>query len=120
MKSSIKMQRNTLNTLTNKDYRPLNQSYIERDKLYKTKRWRMIRRKHLERHPVCVKCGATANTVDHKDGHDLKTWRDTFFTSELIAYCTACHSRKTVLEDMKNKTKRLTNAEKLKLLGRVK
>ena len=126
MKPTIKMQKDTLKMQKNAEYKPLNQSYVERDKLYKTTRWRMMRRKHLERYPDCVRCGKPADTVDHSKTHNLqpdvfgKTWRDYFFEAEyLVSYCHSCHSRKSMLVDAKNKPKRLTPAEKKEMLTKL-
>jgi len=118
------MQKSTLKIQKGKQYTPLNQSYVKRDSFYNTARWRIARRKHLESHLVCVKCGKPANTVDHSKMHHIgvdiygKTWEDYFWDPQyFVSYCNSCHSRKTCLEDMKNKPKRLTKAEKEEMMN---
>jgi len=106
----------TIKTQANKQYKALNQSYVERLKWYQTPQWKKLRYEFLKINPYCIRCGAKSTVADHRDGHNPLTWKETFFTSQLDAYCTPCHSRKTVLEDMKNKPKRMTQQEKLKLL----
>jgi len=127
VKPTIKMQKDTLKMQKNAEYKPLNQSYVERDKLYKTTRWRMMRRKHLEKYPDCVRCGKPATVADHIKGHSNipdpitgLTWKDIFFDDKnLQALCAHCHGQKTTLEDMKNKPKRLTPAEKKEMLTKL-
>jgi len=115
----MKMLKDGIKTLKNKEYKSLNASYKERLKWYLTPEWRELRANFLQNNPYCVKCGEKATVCDHKDGHDPLTWKDTFFTGAFQALCFSCHSRKTVLEDMKKKVKRLTQAEKLTLLGKL-
>lgn len=109
----MRMQK-TIKVQNNKQYKSLNQSYIERLKWYKTKEWQQLRFAFLKSNPCCIKCGENATVVDHRDGHNPKTWKDTFFIGPFDSYCNSCHSRKTVLEDMKNKPKRMTIQERMK------
>ena len=122
----IKMQKNRIVEQKPKEYKRVNQSYIDRNNLYKTVRWRIARRKHLDKSPLCVKCGKVADTVDHSKLHSGapdpitgKTWVDYFWdASTYQSMCKSCHSTKTRLVDMKkDKVKRLTLAEKKELLA---
>lgn len=108
-------------------YTRVNQSYLDRIELYKSSRWQMIRKNFLIRNPVCCRCGAPAEIVDHIKGHHVnkdiygKTWEDYFWDkSNYQSMCWSCHSRKTCLEDMKNKTKRLSSKDRAKQLQKLK
>ena len=120
----IKMQKSTMSVQKPKSYGQLNASYQERLKWYQSARWKITRRKFLEENPLCVKCleegiEQIANTVDHIDGHEYKTWKDNFWTGPFMALCSSHHSQKTTLEDMKNKPKRMTRAEKIEALNKL-
>lgn len=59
--------------------------------------WRAVRKQFLAAHPVCCMCGRPATEVDHvlsvRDRPDLRLrW------SNLRAMDTACHSRRTALD----------------------
>ena len=112
----ITMQKSGLKVQQKKRLTHLNQSYITRLEWYKLPKWTAIRRAFLNKHSICVECGAPATVCDHVDGHDPLTWKDSFWTGPFQPMCQSCHSRKTVLIDMKKKVKRLTNVEKLELL----
>ena len=115
---TITMQKSTLKIQGQKALKKLNQSYITRLEWYKTSKWKRLRRIFLENNNFCVDCGAPATVCDHVDGHNPKTWKDTFWTGPFQPMCASCHSRKTALEDMK-KPKRLTATEKAKLLAQL-
>ena len=60
-------------------------------------RWRKIRARVLEQHPICMKCNqAPSNTVDHIL---TKAQGGTDDESNLQALYRECHSRKTALVD---------------------
>lgn len=53
-------------------------------------KWQRIRRRHLERQPFCVECGALATDVDHIDG-DSRNNEPT----NLRSFCHSHHSQRT-------------------------
>jgi len=127
MRHRIKTLKSGIKRLIPKEHTPLNQSYVERNKLYNSTRWKSERRKHLDNNPWCVKCGKKANTVDHSKMHHIgidefgNTWLDYFWMSEFYrSYCQSCHSRKTTQEDQQNKPQRMTAAARAKILADVK
>lgn len=126
-KSTITMQKAAVITKKGKTYTPLNASYEERKTWYLSARWKTFRKAYLREYPHCVFCFKRhiiepAVIVDHIDGHQVgedengKTWKDTFWTGPVQGLCWSCHSRKTVLEDQRNKPKRLTRMERRALL----
>lgn len=60
--------------------------------LYRTKRWRVLRRRVLREQPICP-CGELTREVDHiipvEDGGPM--WD----RANLQAFCPRCHARKT-------------------------
>lgn len=68
---------------------------------YKTKEWRIIRKRHLELEPFCVEClkkGITtkATIVDHII--PIKQGGSRYDNNNLQSLCWSCHSRKSVEE----------------------
>lgn len=68
---------------------------------YKTKEWRIIRKRHLEQEPFCVEClknGITtkATIVDHIV--PIKQGGSRYDNNNLQSLCWSCHSRKSVEE----------------------
>lgn len=115
------MQKDAIPVNQGKKYANLNQSYLDRLEWYNLPKWKAIRKQYLVKHPICCICGAPAEIVDHKKGHDPKTWKKTFFdSSNFQAMCWSCHSRKTCLEDMRNKPKRLTAEQRFRQLQKLK
>jgi len=123
-RSDIKMQKPAVVTKPNRAYTPLNASYVERKEWYLTPRWKQFRSEYLAVHRWCVRCAekgqqVRAVVVDHIDGHDPQTWKETFWEGGkggFQALCMSCHSRKTVLEDQKKKPKRLSASARRQLL----
>lgn len=71
----------------------------ERPKGYYKKygrKWKRLRFWFLKQHPLCCKCGAAGNDVDH-----IKPLADggTNEITNLQTLCRSCHSRKTVKQD---------------------
>lgn len=58
--------------------------------IYRMKKWRGIRARHIARNPVCP-CGKIATEVDHVDGDIANN-----VSTNLQSYCKSCHSKKTV------------------------
>jgi len=123
-RSDITMQKPAVRTKPPRVYTSLNQSYEERQQWYRTERWQRIREDYLQRHSQCVICMkkdtfTPAVIVDHVDGHDPETWKDTFWdggNGGFQSLCWSCHSRKTTLEDQKRKPKRLSPSERAALV----
>ena len=127
MKNSIKMQKSPVKIKQGKRYANLNQSYLNRLELYNSAKWKAVRKGFLRGSPTCCRCGAPAEIVDHKKGHHIgkdkygKTWKDYFWeVDNFQSMCWSCHSRKTCLEDMKNKPKRMTAKDRVKQLKKLK
>ena len=117
MKPTIKMQKPVVQTAKGIELTPLNASYEERKKWYLTERWQKFRKDYLRENQKCSRCDQPAVIVDHVDGHDIDTWKETFWTGPFQALCWSCHSRKTMTEDAKNKPKRMSGAERRKVLA---
>lgn len=73
---------------------------------YNTRRWRIIRKEVLRKHPLCAECEkkgivTEAKEVDHilsvKDGGSFWSY------ANLQGLCTKCHFRKTRLDMKKRK-----------------
>jgi 5-methylcytosine-specific restriction protein A len=66
--------------------------------LYRTKRWRILRRRRLYLEPLCRGCGELATDVDHivPIGEGGSKWE----LSNLQSLCHRCHSIKTRMEMM--------------------
>ena len=126
MRHRIKTLKSSIKTINVKEHTPLNQSYVARNKLYKSSKWKIARNKHLDSNPWCVKCGKKANTVDHSKMHHIGidsngyTWIDYFWMPQYyVSYCQSCHSRKTVKEDQQNKPQRMSAADRAKKLAEI-
>jgi 5-methylcytosine-specific restriction enzyme A len=65
-------------------------------KLYQTKRWKALRRDHLNKNPYCVMCGKIANTVDHIHPHkgDLTKFHDPRNLQSLTKDCHDTHKQR--------------------------
>ncbi len=61
--------------------------------IYRTKRWKMARRRILFDHPLCAECDAIATDVHHIT--DLADGGDPYAPTNLAALCHACHARHT-------------------------
>lgn len=59
--------------------------------------WRRKRRRFLAENPACATCGATATDVDHVVPRSVGGSDD---EENLQGLCKACHSRKTLTQDM--------------------
>lgn len=70
----------------------------ERQKHYKTARWRNFSKAYRQAHPDCVWCGAPAEHVDHLDGQGPAGPRG-YDDNNLASVCQSCHSRKTAHAD---------------------
>lgn len=73
----------------------------EHQKLYNTRRWKMIRRLQLSQHPWCAQClraniYTPATDVDHEEPHRGDPVK--FYIGKLQSLCVTCHSRKTAAE----------------------
>ena len=71
--------------------------------LYNSKKWRIIRKNQLKKHPWCEEClranppvYTPATDVDHIEPHRGDVIK--FFTGPFQSLCKACHSRKTAFE----------------------
>lgn len=80
--------------------------------LYGTKQWQSLRGNHLLAEPFCRQCAKQgervwATDVDHILDHkgNLELFYD---PSNLQSLCHSCHSRKTLAEIKKNKSKKRT------------
>lgn len=86
---------------TDKEYNANRDKSVTR--LYKDKRWRLLRRKVLSSAPLCAECLkhnrlTPAVEVDHIVSH--KGSEDLFFDEKnLQGLCKQCHSSKTAKED---------------------
>ena len=121
------MQKSPVKLNTGKQYTRVNQSYLDRLELYNSAKWKTVRKKFLIENPVCCRCGAPAEIVDHVKGHSIgkdihgKTWQDYFWDkSNYQSMCWSCHSRKTCLEDMQNKPKRMSSKDRTEQLKKLK
>lgn len=75
---------------------------IERQSIYQTKRWKLLRKSYLLKHPLCEICLAKgiiepAVDIHHKDSF-LNYYGDrrieaAFNPSNLMALCKQCHSK---------------------------
>ena len=63
--------------------------------------WTRFRARFLHRNPLCVKCGAAANVVDHIVPLRYKTAKleDLIDVRNCQAMCAACHDAKTASEN---------------------
>lgn len=72
---------------------------------YNTPEWRRTRAQFLTSNQYCVKCGAKAEMVDHKqrilDGGDKHNWNN------LQAMCNRCHASKSARESNETRKKNL-------------
>lgn len=62
-----------------------------------TRRWYRVRARYLRTHPLCVRCGAVADVVDHI--LPMARGGEQYHTDNLQPLCTVCHNRKTATED---------------------
>jgi 5-methylcytosine-specific restriction endonuclease McrA len=67
----------------------------EHQHLYQTKRWRMIRKEHIMREPLCVMCGQmgrieAATVVDHITPH--KGNEEMFYAGPFQSLCATHHN----------------------------
>ena len=82
----------------------MNRFREERNALYKSARWKKLRRKILGEQPWCADCLkrnrlVRATIIDHSLGHRDAQWRVRFFDERyLISRCKSCHDRKTAYE----------------------
>lgn len=125
MKPTIKMQNIGIDEQKHIQLTPLNASYVERKKWYLSTRWQTFRLNFLKEHPLCDMCVQKgffndAAVVDHVDGHNIDTWKDTFWIGPFQGLCQSCHSKKTTTEDQKNKPQRMTAADRARILAEVK
>lgn len=67
-----------------------------RNPFYRSKEWREARKAFLEEHPICIKCGAKAEIVDHIV--PIKRGGALLDESNFQPLCWSCHARKSVLE----------------------
>ena len=66
----------------------------EREVLYKSREWRLLRAHVLREEPFCRLCGSPATVVDHLE-HGPQ-WRDKFFERRnLRGLCKPCHDRRS-------------------------
>jgi 5-methylcytosine-specific restriction protein A len=66
----------------------------EREGLYKSREWRLLRAHVLQEEPFCRMCGAPANVVDHVEHGPA--WRERFFDrTNLRGLCKTCHDRRS-------------------------
>jgi 5-methylcytosine-specific restriction endonuclease McrA len=72
--------------------RIVNEKRALQRKVYSSKRWKMVRRRHLFNNPLCD-CGAIATDVHHIK--DLRDGGEPYDASNLQALCAVCHSRIT-------------------------
>jgi 5-methylcytosine-specific restriction enzyme A len=74
---------------------PRRAEYVNR--LY-GRRWRTVSKAHIQRNPLCVRCGRGATVCDHIVPHkgDEQLFHD---ATNLQSLCKSCHDRKTVQED---------------------
>ncbi len=71
---------------------------------YSDPRWRRLRLWHLNRNPVCVKCGSTSNLhVDHKI--PIEEGGEKYNQDNLQTLCKSSHSKKTIKEQNKRRWK---------------
>ena len=70
----------------------------QRQKAYKTQRWRTFSEQYRRAHPYCVVCGAPSQHVDHLDGEG-PTGPLGYEDTNLQALCASCHARKTAHAD---------------------
>jgi 5-methylcytosine-specific restriction protein A len=83
-----------------KDYTGSSRAYKH---LYKTSRWRILRKQFLRKYPLCVECKrqgvvTAAEVVDHikpHEGDERLFWDD----SNWQALCKCCHDKKTAKND---------------------
>ena len=61
--------------------------------IYRTKRWRTTRSRHLHNHPLCDHCGNVAEDVHHRI--DLADGGQPYAPANLQSLCHPCHSRLT-------------------------
>ena len=72
--------------------------------MYSTSRWQRVRRRQLEKEPLCAYClrqGYTvaANVCDHVKGHPSGETEEQFWEGPFQSLCKACHNgAKQVLE----------------------
>ena len=89
------------------------QRRLERSKFYHTKTWRLIRKKQLNKHPLCEHCLKVkkvekAVICDHITP-DWASWLE-FKKGPFQSLCRLCHQHKTSFDDLpllikKEKTK---------------
>ena len=78
---------------------------LEKDRMYKSKRWQNYRKKYLAINRVCYCCGNPATVIDHIEPHrgDAKLfWK----IDNFLPLCAPCHSRVTMLYDVPGKSSR--------------
>jgi 5-methylcytosine-specific restriction protein A len=71
---------------------------LERKALYKTPRWRALRKAFLTANPWCSRCAehdlkTRAVVLDHTKGHG-GDWRVRFWSGPFTPLCIPCHQRK--------------------------
>lgn len=64
--------------------------------VYRSKRWRILRRRKLFLDPLCERCGAIATQVHHIEGVEISTWE----IEQLESLCASCHSVETRQEQL--------------------
>ena len=82
-------------------FQSVDQHNPEHQKLYNTRRWKMIRRLQLAGQPWCEEClranvYTPASEVDHITPH--RGDPAIFYRGPFQSLCTPCHSRKTAVE----------------------
>lgn len=66
-------------------------------RVYRTKRWQILRRRKLFHDPLCERCGAIATEVHHIKGVEVSTWE----MEQLESLCASCHAKETRAEQLR-------------------
>jgi 5-methylcytosine-specific restriction endonuclease McrA len=79
--------------------------HAERQKLYRSRRWKQERRAFLKANPFCQQetprgqCARRATIVDHVDGHQRPDWMARFWDRRTWQpMCRTCHAAKSARE----------------------
>jgi len=72
---------------------------LQRNALYGSRRWRIVRARYLKAHPWCLHCGQPATVVDHAHGHTGDWLRRFWDEQQWQPLCAGCHGRKTIAVD---------------------